>query len=221
MEDDRRISELLLELLTREGYRTSHLARGDEAVAHILREQPDLVILDLGLPGKSGLDVCRTVRPDYGGRILMLTARGDEVDEVVGLEVGADDYLAKPVAPRRLLARTRALLRRPAVEPGHADVVCTGPFRIDSTRRTLEREGQAIPLGSADFDLLWLLARRLGREVSREELFAELRGTPYDGLDRSMDLRVSRLRKALGDDPRAPRWLKTVRARGYLLAREA
>ena len=228
VEDDERLSELVAEYLGEHGFEITQEFRGDTAVARILKDRPDLVILDLMLPGLDGLSVCRQIRPEYRGGVLMLTARGDEIDEVVGLELGADDYLAKPVKPRLLLARVQSILRRLArVADGGAATgddddlrVIVGDLVIDPGARTVTLAGENIPLTTAEFELLLYLAQRAGEVVSREEIYRELRGIEYDGLDRSMDLRVARVRKKLGEDAEDPRILKSVRGVGYLLARE-
>jgi two-component system response regulator RstA len=228
VEDDQKLASLVREFLETNGFEAATEARGDRAPARILDEQPDLVILDLMLPGLDGLSVCKEVRPGYQGAILMLTARGDEVDEVVGLEIGADDYMAKPVRPRLLLARIHSLLRRVGRTPddrgggqGARDQrVEVGALLVDAASRSVQLDDRVVELTTAEFDLLWLLARNVGEVVSRERIYAELRGIEYDGLDRSIDLRITRLRKKLGDDGRQPRWIKSVRGAGYLLVRE-
>ena len=197
---------------------------GARAAARILKEQPDLVVLDLMLPGEDGLSICRKVRGQFAGPILMLTARTDDMDEVLGLEMGADDYVCKPVRPRVLLARIRALLRRS--EGGEAPVenqrrLEFGPLVIDSAMREAWLRGASVELTSAEFDLLWLLAANAGRILSREEIFTALRGIEYDGQDRSIDVRISRIRPKIGDDPMHPRLIKTVRSKGYLFVAEA
>ena len=179
---------------------------GDAAVKRILETNPELVLLDIELPGRDGLAVCRAVRERYAGPIVMLTARGDEIDEIIGLEVGADAYLAKPVSPRKLLAHVRAQLRRPS------GALTEGPLTVCPSRREALLDGDLLSLGDAEFDLLVRLVERAGQVVRREDLLRELRGLNYDGLDRSIDQRISRLRKALGPD-----WIKTVRGEGYLL----
>ena len=196
-------------------------------MARILADKPDLVVLDLMLPGEDGLSICRQLRPRYEGPILMLTARSDDMDQVLGLEMGADDYVCKPVRPRVLLARIRALLRRS--EPGEVEPLPAGevrrlqfgPLLVDSARREAFLGGALIELTSAEFDLLWLLAANAGRILSREEIFASLRGIEYDGQDRSIDVRISRIRPKIGDDPMHPRLIKTVRSKGYLFVGEA
>lgn len=227
VEDDVKLAGLVQEFLGANGFSVTHEPRGDRAPARIISEQPDLVVLDLMLPGLDGLSICKEVRPRYSGGILMLTARGEEVDEVVGLEVGADDYMAKPVKPRLLLARINTLLRR--VPPGEAapdagelrddpgQRIALGQLIVDAGRRTVTVGDQPADLTTAEFDLLWLLAQNAGQILSRERIYAELRGIAYDGLDRSIDLRIARLRKKLGDDGKQPRLIKSIRGTGYLL----
>ncbi|MCP4678940.1 MAG: response regulator transcription factor [Deltaproteobacteria bacterium] len=223
VEDDRRLAELTGELLEQNGYTVSTEGNGEIAIERIHLEEPDLIILDINLPGLDGFTVCRRVRPRFKGRILMLTARGEEIDELFGLEAGADDYLAKPVAPQRLLVRVRAILRRterqPEMEETASAPVRSGNLAIYSQRRVVELDGVPLGLSSAEFDLLWFLARNIGRPLTRETIYRELKGCAYDGVDRSIDLRVSKLRRCLGDDPTNPRWIKTVRGSGYLLAK--
>lgn len=219
VEDDPRLGRLLIELLELHGHTADCVRRGDEAVERILATVPELVILDIRLPGLDGIEVCRQVRRrGFVGSILMLTALDEEADEVLGLDVGADDYLTKSASTPRLLARIRALLRR-RPEVDH-EPVRTGGLVVLPERRTAELNGEPLKLTSSEFDLLLLLARRLGRPVEREELVQQLRGYGYDGLDRSIDLRISRLRKRLGDDPRNPTWIKTVHGVGYVLVQK-
>jgi two-component system, OmpR family, response regulator len=222
VEDDARLAELTAEYLARNDLTVNIEARGDTAEARILAEQPDLVILDVMLPGKDGFEVCRAVRPQYRGVILMLTARDEDFDQILGLEMGADDYIAKPVQPRVLLARIKALLRRlsspgePAVD---VESMVFGQFRISQATRTAMLGGNSIDLTTAEFDLLWLLATHAGNVLSRDDLLQELRGIGFDGLDRSIDARISRLRKKLNDDPENPTRIKTVRGKGYLFSK--
>ena len=224
VEDDQRLAELTQEYLQSNGLQVAIESDGARAAARILKEQPDLVVLDLMLPGEDGLSICRKVRGQFAGPILMLTARTDDMDEVLGLEMGADDYVCKPVRPRVLLARIRALLRRS--EGGEAPVenqrrLEFGPLVIDSAMREAWLRGASVELTSAEFDLLWLLAANAGRMLSREEIFTALRGIEYDGQDRSIDVRISRIRPKIGDDPMHPRLIKTVRSKGYLFVAEA
>ncbi|AKO51819.1 chemotaxis protein CheY [Marinobacter psychrophilus] len=231
VEDDERLASLTHDYLQNNGFSVSIESHGGAAVERILNEQPDLVVLDLMLPGEDGLSICRRVRPRYSGPILMLTARTDDMDQILGLEMGADDYISKPVQPRVLLARIRALMRRAAEKNQplvSSDAVSEGPVRvqfnelvIDSSMREAWLSGVTVDLTSAEFDLLWLLASNAGRVLSREEIFAALRGIEYDGQDRSIDVRVSRIRPKIGDDPIHPRRIKTVRSKGYLFVKEA
>ncbi|WP_447592425.1 response regulator [Aquipseudomonas campi] len=224
VEDDQRLAELTREYLESNGLRVDIESDGAKAAARILKEQPDLVVLDLMLPGEDGLSICRKVRSRYDRPILMLTARTDDMDEVLGLEMGADDYVCKPVRPRVLLARIRALLRRREGSEAPAESqrrLEFGQLVIDSALREAWLREQSIELTSAEFDLLWLLAANAGRILSREEIFTALRGIEYDGQDRSIDVRISRIRPKIGDDPMHPRLIKTVRSKGYLFVREA
>ena len=224
VEDDERLATLTRDYLQNNGLQVTVEGDGGKAVERILQERPDLVVLDLMLPGEDGISICRRVRGQYHGQILMLTARAEDLDEVLGLEMGADDYVAKPVRPRVLLARIRALLRR-AVAPVEeeqeqaASRLTFGPLVVDNAMREAWLNQASIELTSAEFDLLWLLCSNAGRVLSREEIFAQLRGIEYDGQDRSIDVRVSRIRPKIGDDPMHPRLIKTVRSKGYLFVK--
>lgn len=221
VEDDAALAAMVADFLIAEGFEASIEGRGDLAPERIITESPDAVILDIGLPGLNGFDVCRAVRARYPGAIIMLTARGEEVDEVVGLEVGADDYMSKPVRPRALLARLRGHLRR---QPAPADVsreIAIEGLKIQLSSRRVTLNGQPLELTTAEFELLVLLADNAGQILSRSEIYPKLYGIKYDGLDRSLDLRVSRLRKKLGDDPSHPERIKSVRGVGYLLSFES
>src|SRR5476651_2457667 len=224
VEDDERLAELTRDYLESNGLRVAVESDGALAAARIIAEQPDLVILDLMLPGEDGLSICRSVRERYDGVILMLTARTDDLDQIQGLDLGADDYVCKPVRPRLLLARIRALLRRGEPLQGAEEKVRRlqfGPLLIDNALREAWLSGAGIELTSAEFDLLWLLVANAGRILSREEIFIALRGIGYDGQDRSIDVRISRIRPKIGDDPIHPRLIKTVRSKGYLFVPEA
>lgn len=227
VEDDERLASLTQEYLSANGLAVSIVGDGTTAIQRIRDENPDLVVLDLMLPGADGLAVCREVRGTYRNPILMLTARTDDMDQVLGLEMGADDYVAKPVKPRVLLARIRALLRRADNEPEAAASgesarrLEFGDLVIDDASRAVLLAGEPVELTSAEYDLLWLLASNAGKILSREEIFERLRGIPYDGQDRSIDVRISRIRPKIGDDPDNPRRIKTVRSKGYLFVRDA
>jgi two-component system response regulator RstA len=225
VEDDQRLAELTREYLESHGLRVTLEGNGALAAARIIKEQPDLVILDLMLPGEDGLTICRKVRDHYDGPILMLTARTDDMDQIQGLDMGADDYVCKPVRPRLLLARVQALLRRSeAPEPAAPEKLRRlqfGPLVVDNALREAWLQDTGIELTSAEFDLLWLLVANAGRILSREEIFTALRGIGYDGQDRSIDVRISRIRPKIGDDPDHPRLIKTIRSKGYLFVPEA
>lgn len=218
VEDDERTAELVATFLEGEGFAVTAVHRGAAGLAAILTDPPDVVVLDWMLPDLDGLTVCRRARERYTGPIVMLTARDDDVDQILGLEVGADDYLTKPVRPAILVARIRALLRRTIVEPTGGDRHEVADWVIDRGRRTVTVCGEPIEVTTAEFDLLWLLAEHAGEPVTRDQLFENLRGIPYDGLDRSMDMRVSQLRKRLVDaHPRGADPICTVRGVGYQL----
>jgi two-component system OmpR family response regulator/two-component system response regulator RstA len=220
VEDDEKLAALVSEFLGKEGFAVEMVHRGDEAVRRILNTPPDLVILDLMLPGLDGFEVCKQVRDRYSGSILMLTARNEDVDEILGLELGADDYVTKPVRPRVLASRIRALLRRHSDEPAPdaGDPVACGNLLVDPRNRVATHFGKPLDLSSGEFDLLHYLVHRPGEIIDRDKLYQEVRGIEYDGLDRSIDLRVARLRKKLGDDAKNPTLIKSVRGIGYLLA---
>lgn len=225
VEDDRRLAELTREYLEGNGLKVDIEANGALAAARILAERPDLVVLDLMLPGEDGLSICRQVRPQFDGPILMLTARTDDMDEVLGLEMGADDYVCKPVRPRVLLARIRALLRRSeAPEAGRPG----GGQQTPGVRSPGDRQRDARGLAGRDHHradqrrIRPALAAGGERRAHslREEIFNALRGIEYDGQDRSIDVRISRIRPKIGDDPMHPRLIKTVRSKGYLFVGE-
>lgn len=218
VDDDDSLNRLVSQYLENQGFQVTVVTDGQSAVEAVKQTSPDLVILDLMLPGQDGLSVCREIRPDYHGVILMLTALADDIDEVAGLETGADDYLAKPVRPRVLLARIRALLRRQSnssTEP--ASSITTSQLTIDRSSMSVSVNGERVSITDAEFTMLWLFAENKGEILSRDDINRKLRGLEHDGLDRTIDLRVSRLRKKLGDDPKEPQIIKSVRGKGYLL----
>lgn len=220
VEDDKALASAVSQYLETEGFEVDVVDNGDTAVETITREQPDLVILDIMLPGKDGLTVCREVRPSYSGYILMFTAREDEIDQIVGLELGADDYLIKPVKPRLLLAKVKAFLRRGDAKTeanSVDDVLGFDDLEIDTLERTVRFAGDPVSVTSAEFDLLVILARKAGQILSRDEIMQQLSGNRYDGLDRSIDNKISSLRRKLGDDSSEPVRIKTVRSKGYVL----
>lgn len=221
VEDDLKLAALIEAFLISQGLDVELLTHGSGAVEHILASHPDLVVLDLMLPGEDGLSICKRLRAaSYARPILMLTARSDDEDHIQGLELGADDYVNKPVRPQVLLARIRALLRRSSdidsASEREATRLTFGPLVVDHARREAWLHDELIDLTGAEFDLLWLLSSNAGRVLSREEIFNSLRGIEYDGQDRSIDVRISRIRPKIGDDPELPRIIKTVRSKGYL-----
>ena len=223
VEDDERLATLTQDYLRRNGLDVAIETDGTRAIRRIISEQPDLVLLDVMLPGSDGLTVCREVRPHYSQPILMLTARTEDMDQVLGLEMGADDYVAKPAQPRVLLARIRALLRRSESTPVHESPqrLEFGELVIDNGGRSVMLGGRLVDFTSAEYDLLWLLASNAGRILSREDIFERLRGIEYDGQDRSIDVRISRIRPKIGDDPENPKRIKTIRSKGYLFVKDS
>ena len=220
VEDDVALASMVADYLATHGFDVTVEGRGDNAIPRIANEHPDIVLLDVNLPGLDGFSVCRSVRPDYHGAIIMLTARGEEVDEVLGFEAGADDYLAKPVRPRALLARLQTHLRRTHPAESSDPKIIAGGLTVDPSKRSVELNGNPIELTTAEFELLLLLAKHAGNTMSRQDIYQEIHGMKFDGLDRSIDLRISRLRKKLGDDPTRPQRIKSVRGVGYMLAME-
>jgi len=221
VEDDARLAALLQEYLASNGFDVDVESRGDRAVERIRKEAPAVVVLDLMLPGCSGFEVCRLARQTYDKGLLILTASKAEVDHAVGLEIGADDFVVKPVEPRILLARIRSLLRRTrhvmaSVAPSDITV---GALNVSRFAREARVGACVLPLTPIEFDVLWLLARRAGEIVTRDELYQQVRGVPFDGLDRGMDVHVSRLRHKLLAGGLETTALKSVRGMGYLLVK--
>lgn len=215
VEDDESLASLLQEYLQRHGFIVSLLYKGSRTLETVLETGPDLVILDLMLPDVNGLDVCRELRASWRGPILMLTAMKDDADIVVGLEVGADDYVGKPVTPRVLLARIRALLRRGSSD-ARAEILRRGNLNINIPSREVTLDGNRLDLTTTEFDLLVLLAQRAGRVQERSQLIEELRGISFHSFDRTVDVIISRLRRKLGDSSTGE-LIKTVRGVGYLM----
>jgi two-component system response regulator RstA len=217
VEDNQSFAKMVQEFLESNGFLIAIERRGDRAPERILSESPSLVLLDIMLPGMDGLTVCRQVRELYPGPILMLTSLDEEVDEVTGLQTGADDYVIKPIRPHALLARIQNLLTRTSQRFKRAKQMKIGSLVIDSGSRSVARKGEIVELSAAEFDLLWLLAQNAGNIVTRDGIYQALRGIDYDGMDRTMDVRIGRLRKKLGDEGRDPQIIKSVRGEGYLL----
>jgi DNA-binding response OmpR family regulator len=222
VEDDLRLSELVSRYLENNGFRVAVIHRGDAVVEQVQREAPDLVILDLGLPGKDGFSICRQLRPNYGKPILILTARDNDIDHVLGLELGADDYVIKPIEPRVLMARINALLRRSKTQPTHGNKTLRfGRLVINNVARSVSLNDQPIALSSHEFDLLAHLAAHAGEIQSREALFQQLYRREYDGVDRMLDVRISHLRRKLGDEADSSERIKTIWGQGYLFVPDA
>lgn len=220
VEDDLPLANMVKDFLVEQGFDVTVECDGRRAVEQIEGQYYDAIVLDIGLPGIDGFEVCRAVRPNYAGPIIVLTARGEEIDEVIALEVGADDFMAKPVRPRALLARLKVHLRRgDALAPVDLEAIVVGDLRIEEASRNVTVAGEAVELTTAEFELLLYLARRAGTVVERKNVYIDLLELPYDGLDRSIDLRISRLRKKLNDDPHQPTRIKSVRGVGYLMAK--
>jgi DNA-binding response OmpR family regulator len=229
IEDDSRLAAMVEEYLGKAGFHVVHASSGARGLALHEREPVDAVILDLMLPDADGLDICRQIRGRSDSPILMLTARGDPMDRVVGLEMGADDYLPKPFEPRELLARLRAILRRsragrsgPAGPPGKeaaSDVLRHGRLEIDRGAREVRLDGAVCALTGYQFALLLALAEHAGRVMSRDAMMDAVKGEQIEAFDRSIDVHVSRIRAAIEDDPKKPRRIITVRGIGYVFAK--
>jgi two-component system response regulator RstA len=220
VEDDDALAALLQDYLEVHGFGVSRVASGAEGVTRILDERPGIILLDLMLPDISGLDVCRQVRDDFDGSILMLTASLSEADHVAGLELGADDFVTKPIEPRVLLARIRAQIRRRFADHGSGDdgIMEIGALKIDVPLRDVSVDGAEVSLTTMEFDVLVILARAAGTVVNRDDLYDQVMGIPYDGIDRGMDVHVSRIRRKLVRSGFDTSRLKSVRGVGYLLA---
>ncbi|MCQ8877316.1 response regulator transcription factor [Pseudoalteromonas shioyasakiensis] len=224
VEDDSSLAQWVAEYLTEQGYTTQICSRGDQVVTDVKKLNPDLILLDVMLPGQDGISVCRELRQFYMRPIIMLTARDDEMDEVIGLEVGASDYIMKPVRPRALLARIKAALRLNNDSVEHKDkdkIIEVGALKIDTQARNVFINNVEQPISSAEYLLLQYLAANAGQVVSRDAVFKATKGREYDGLDRSVDVLISALRKKFNDDPQHPEKIKTIWGRGYLLVASA
>jgi DNA-binding response OmpR family regulator len=221
VDDDPALRELLAEYLTANGLSVEAVADGAAMRRAVANAMPAVIVLDLMLPGEDGLSLARDLRAHSTVPILMLSARGEEIDRVIGLEVGADDYLAKPFGPRELLARLRALIRRgqgtnASSSPVAGATIRFGPFVLDRAAHRLLREGHEVQLTGAEFDLLLALAERPNRVVSRDDLVSVLKGYDRDPFDRSVDIRVTRLRRKIETNPVHPVYVRTIRGEGYL-----
>ncbi len=220
IEDDQRLGEMVREYLVEAGYDANVAMTGADGLNAIKRDNFDALVLDLMLPDMDGLDVCRQIRVTQDLPIIMLTARGDAMDRVVGLEIGADDYLPKPFEPRELLARLKAILRRSGAGSSDArDVLRFGALEIDKAARRARLDGKDVQLTSYQFALLLALSEHAGRVMSRDQIMDLMKGEQFDAFDRSIDVHISRLRQSIEDDPKTPRRIITVRGAGYVFAK--
>ena len=222
VDDDREIADSVAKILEKEGYITLTANDGMQALETIASSHVDLIILDIMMPRLDGLSATMKIREKKNIPIIILSAKTEDSDKVLGLSMGADDYVPKPVQPRVLLARIRALLRRTdkVVDEEVAQRLEFDDLVIDNGGRSVTLNDELVDFTSAEYDLLWLLASNAGRILSREDIFERLRGIEYDGQDRSIDVRISRIRPKIGDDPENPKRIKTVRSKGYLFVKE-
>jgi DNA-binding response OmpR family regulator len=222
VDDEPHIAALLRDALAAEGFEVTLAADGMAALRRARAHAPDLVVLDIGLPGLDGFEVCKALRKESQAPIVVVSARSAEVDRIVGLELGADDYLTKPFSARELVARVRAIMRRTGQSPPHAGKRYTaGDLSIDAERREVTLAGTSLRLKPREFDLLWLFVRNEGRVFTRDQIIESIWGFDYDGDPRTVDVHVRRLRRALGDSAAAPRYLHTVHGLGYKFAAPA
>ncbi|MDO8907990.1 MAG: winged helix-turn-helix domain-containing protein [Pseudohongiella sp.] len=223
IEDDVRLAGLVRDYLAQEFFDVTVQHQGDVAVATFDASSVDIIILDLMLPGMNGLQVCTQLRKTFSGPILILTAKSSDIDHVMGLELGADDFVTKPIEPPVLLARLRALLRRTqAVQrPVESEVLSFGALQVDLQSHQVILAGEEIDLTTQEFELLGFLARNAGTVLSRDAIYNNIRGIEYDGLDRTVDVRISRLRKKLNDNPEQPFRIRTIWGKGYLFVANA
>lgn len=220
IDDDEKLGELLKAYFRRFDMQLEAATRPSDGLARLQRDKPDLVILDGMLPEMDGFDVCRTIRKTSTVPVIMLTARGDVTDRIVGLEIGADDYLPKPFEPRELVVRIQAVLRRGRGRAGDDKVLDFGRLKINTERRTVELGGAPVELTTMEYQLLVLFASNPGRTYTRDEILNELRGIDAQLFSRSVDILVSRLRQKLGDTSRQPRFIKTIWGTGYAFVGE-
>lgn len=221
-EDDERLAVLVSRFLKQNDFDVVVESMGHNVLRQLRELNPDALILDLGLPGKDGLEICQEARTFYERPILILTARDSDTDQVLGLEYGADDYVTKPAEPRVLVARVKALLRRAnADKPQDQPRLQYGELMIDAAAREIRHKSEHVPLTSHEFDLLLVFAEKAGEVLSREYLFNKIYGRPYDGLDRTIDVRISQLRKKFDDNLENPEKIKTIWGRGYLFVSDA
>lgn len=215
VDDEPKIVQLARDYLEKSGFKVLTSGDGQQALAIARRERPDLIVLDLMLPGMDGLDVCRAIRRESDVPIIMLTARAEETDQLIGLELGADDYITKPFSPRALVARVRALLRRAHGNLLQEETLRSGDLELDLRRKQLSLKGEIVHLTRSEFLLLETLVKHPGQPLSREQLLEKLHGVVYDGVDRSVDSHIKNLRRKIEPDPTDPIYIQTVYGFGY------
>ena len=215
VEGDKELAQITSEYLTSQGFRTQVVHDGLEAIDLIIKTQPDLILLEIILPGCDGFEVCRRIHGKFNQSLVIFSSKDDPIDQILGLELGADDYISKSSEPRLILARLRAVLRRTECAPKHgADVLKFGSLVINSGNRSLSVDGESIEITNPEYELLWFLAQNAGYVMSREAIYKSLRGIDYDGQNRKIDITISMLRTKLD----SPKRIKTVRNAGYLFA---
>ncbi|MCF6301389.1 MAG: response regulator transcription factor [Proteobacteria bacterium] len=217
VEDDKRLAGLIESYFSKSGFEVCVVENGHNAIQRCRKAPPDLLILDLMLPDMNGISVCRQLRTFYQGKILILTASSNDIDQVMGFETGADDYVIKPVEPRVLLARVNSLLKRRMIAKRHNDsLLVFGHLKLNNEEKSVELHNETVNLTSHEFELLFLLAKNAGNVLTRDDIYKHLRGLDYDGTDRAVDIKISRLRRKLGDDASEPHRIKTIWGKGYL-----
>lgn len=223
IEDDVRLASLVRDYLAQEDFEVTVQHQGDAAIASFDASQVDIVVLDLMLPGMNGLQVCTELRKTFAGPILILTAKSSDIDHVMGLELGADDFVTKPIEPPVLLARLRALLRRArqSTHSPQSEQLIFGRLLVDLQSHRVVLDGVDVDLTTQEFELLAYLAQHAGTVLSRDDIYSSIRGIDYDGLDRTVDVRISRLRKKLHDNPEQPFRIRTIWGKGYLFVASA
>ena len=220
VDDEKKIVRLVRDYLEAAGFRVLTAHDGEMALTQFRYERPDLIVLDLNMPGVDGIDVARAIRREHNTPIIMLTARVEATDRIVGLELGADDYVTKPFSPRELVARVKAVLRRTQNVESASTPIRTGGLVIDPDKRSLTLDGKMVNLTTTEFALLLVMARTPGRVFSRIELLDRIQGVAFDGYDRTVDVHIKNLRKKIEPNPRKPRYVLTVYGAGYRLAVE-
>jgi DNA-binding response OmpR family regulator len=215
VDDELEIVKVVRAYLEQSGFRVITASDGEQALAVFRHEQPDLIVLDLSLPKLDGLDVCRAIRRDSNVPIIMLTARVEETDRLIGLEIGADDYITKPFSPREVVARVRTVLRRSAPAPEPSSLITIGALSIDPLKHEVQLQSRSIDLTPSEFNILLSMASQPGRAFSRMDLLDAAQGEAYEGYERSIDVHIKNLRQKLGDEPRDPTYILTVYGVGY------